>query len=295
MSKLYDEFKRYSQKTSGSNKSRSDRDSILSRIAEFFRHSNINIESINHIKIKHIELYVQTRLEQEINVRTICNEISPLRKVLKEAGRHQLLNHAALTNKSLGIAGGSRRGKKEPIPPHIFQEIVQLSMERDVGFAACLLLARALGLRAEEAVQACQSLKTWRRALEAGQEKLRVVFGTKGGRPRDTTIQNRKAVTDAVALALTVVSKRGGKLIDKPDLKSAMQYFHNQARSVGLTGKHSPHSLRYAFAHEAFAYYREKGFSEAETAALVSCDLGHGDGRGRQIRMVYKQSREPTA
>jgi hypothetical protein len=40
-----------------------------------------------------------------------------------------------------------------------------------------------MGLRSQEAVQSVQSLKTWRQALDRGDTRLTVVFGTKGGRP----------------------------------------------------------------------------------------------------------------
>lgn len=52
------------------------------------------------------------------------------------------------------------------------------------------------------------------------------------------TIAVRKALDNALAIA----ESRHGRLIDKPDLKSAMDYWHNQAARIGLTGAYSPHS-----------------------------------------------------
>ncbi len=40
-----------------------------------------------------------------------------------------------------------------------------------------------MGLRSQEAVQSSQSLKTWLKAISRGETRLKVVFGTKGGRP----------------------------------------------------------------------------------------------------------------
>lgn len=54
----------------------------------------------------------------------------------------------------------------------------------DEGLAAALEIARLMGLRSQEAVQSSQSLKTWLKAIERGETRLKVVFGTKGGRPR---------------------------------------------------------------------------------------------------------------
>ncbi|SPX19995.1 DNA-binding prophage protein [Escherichia coli] len=65
---------------------------------------------------------------------------------------------------------------------------------------------------------------------------------------------------------------------------------------MGLTGKYSPHSLRYAWAQDDIRRYLAQddirrylaqGFSEKEALAMVAMDLGHGDGRGRWVKQVY--------
>jgi len=66
-----------------------------------------------------------------------------------------------------------------------------------------------------------------------------------------------------------------------------MNRWRSQNSRAGLTGRYSPHSLRYAWAQEAIQHYRQQGFSQKEARALVSTDLGHGDGRGRYIEHVY--------
>lgn len=88
-------------------------------------------------------------------------------------------------------------------------------------------------------------------------------------------------------MALRVADRRNGRLIDKPDLKTAMDHWHRQAAKVGLTGEFSPHSLRYAWAQDAIRHYLAQGFSEKESLALTATDLGHGDGRGRWVKQVY--------
>lgn len=65
---------------------------------------------------------------------------------------------------------------------------------KDPGLAAALELARLMGLRSQEAVRCPQSFKTWRQALARGEPRLTVVFGTKGGRPRETVILDTIAV-----------------------------------------------------------------------------------------------------
>ncbi|ASD60463.1 hypothetical protein WM95_18575 [Enterobacter cloacae complex sp. ECNIH7] len=58
---------------------------------------------------------------------------------------------------------------------------------------------------------------------------------------------------------LEIVGERDGHLIDKPDLKSAMDYWHNHLRDAGLTGEYFPHSLRYARVQDAIRYYEVDG------------------------------------
>lgn len=87
--------------------------------------------------------------------------------------------------------------------------------------------------------------------------------------------------------AIKVAEIRGGKLIDKPNEKSAMSFYTRQMRNAGFVGKESPHSNRYAFAQVQLHGYLSQGFSRGEALALVSLDLGHGDGRGRWVERVY--------
>ena len=157
----------------------------------------------------------------------------------------------------------------------------------DEGLAAALEIARLMGLRSQEAVQSSQSLKTWLKAIERGETRLKVVFGTKGGRPRYTTLLDAGAVRKAVENALPIARQRNGRLIDKPDLKTALEHWHKQVIKAGLKGEFSPHSLRYAWAQDAIRHYLAQGFSEKESLALTATDLGHGDGRGRWVKQVY--------
>ncbi len=55
-----------------------------------------------------------------------------------------------------------------------------------------------------------------------------------------TQVTDREAVRQAVKAALEIAGERDGHLIDKPDLKSAMDYWHNHLRDAGLTGEYSP-------------------------------------------------------
>lgn len=139
------------------------------------------------------------------------------------------------SNRSLGLAGASRNGTRQAIPPDYYRHVLEMARIKDPGLAAALELSRLLGLRSQEAVQSAQSLRTWQQALERGDTRFTVIFGTKGGRPRETIILDAGAVRKVLDNALSVAESRHGRLIDKPDLKSAMKYWHSQASRIGLT------------------------------------------------------------
>ncbi|EAW8148247.1 DNA-binding protein [Salmonella enterica subsp. enterica] len=287
MSKLSSEMKALAKKAGGSFKTVDARIHITRRFSQHLRALNIQIQRVEQIKVRHIECYIRERLEQEIGLRTLQNEMAALRAVLRQTGRRQVVEHPRLTNKALGLAGASRNGTRRAITPEHYRQVMQAAHKQDAGLAAALEIARLMGLRSQEAVQSSQSLKTWLKTIERGETRLKVVFGTKGGRPRHTTVLDTGAVREALEMALRVADRRNGRLIDKPDLKTAMDHWHRQAAKVGLTGEFSPHSLRYAWAQDAIRHYLAQGFSEKESLALTATDLGHCDGRGRWVKQVY--------
>lgn len=275
----------------GSFKTVADRTRIAKNLAERMLHLNIQIRDVKNIKTAHIETYIHSRQVEGIAKRTLQNEMAALRGILATAGRSKLAcpQHEKLSNEALGLSGASRDGKKVAISDERYRAALVLAMHKDEGVAAAMQLARYLGLRTEEAVQSAKSVKTWLQALEKGEEKVRIIFGTKGGRARDTTIVKRELVLQALKFAVKQIDKQGGRLVNRAELKSAITRYRNVTASVGLTGKYSPHSLRYAFSVEATNFHRGKGLSQQEAEAMTSMDLGHGDGRGHYVARVYNK------
>ncbi|ECA4738289.1 DNA-binding protein [Salmonella enterica subsp. enterica serovar Lerum] len=292
MGKLGGEMKVLAKKAGGSFKTVDDRIHIVQRFSRHLRSLNIQIQRVAQIKVRHIECYIQARLAQAIGKRTLQNEMAALRGVLQQAGRKQVAEHERLTNKSLGLAGATRNGTNRAITPEYYIKVLEAVRDKDAGLAATLELARLMGLRSQEAVQCCQSLKTWKQALERGETRLTVVFGTKGHRPRETVIQDTGAVKKALDNALAVAEQHNGRLIDKSSLQKAMNYWRKEIAQAGLTGNYTLHSLRYAWTQDAIRHYLAQGFSEKEALALTSMDLGHGDGRGRYVVQVYGRQEE---
>ncbi|WP_313437237.1 integrase domain-containing protein [Atlantibacter hermannii] len=292
MGKLGGEMKALAKKAGGSFKTVDDRIHIVQRFSRHLCSLNIQIQRVEQIKVRHIECYIQARLAQEIGKRTLQNEMAALRGILQQAGRKQVAHHDRLTNKALGLAGASRKGTNRAITPEYYSKVLEAARDKDAGLAVTLELARLMGLRSQEAVQCCQSLKTWRQAMERGETRLTVVFGTKGHRPRETIIQDTGAVKKALDNALSVAELRNGRLIDQPNLQKAMNYWRGALAEAGLTRNYTPHSLRYAWAQDAIRHYLAQGFSDKEALALTSMDLGHGDGRGRYVVQVYGRREE---
>jgi hypothetical protein len=287
---LKDELIKLARTVGGSFKTRSDRETIVARVADHLRNDlNIQIKQVDQIKIQHIEKYVEYRVNEGISKRSMQNEMAAIRAVLREDGRDQILKQDRLTNRALGLSGASREGAKSAIPADLFQKVISEALRLDKGVAAALLLCKQLGLRSEEGVQSYKSLQTWYKNIVDGNERIKVVFGTKTGRERDVSIlpESRNEILTAIKFAVKVAELQGGYLIQKSNLKEAMYRFHNQSRRLGLVGKHSPHSLRYAFARRQFSQYKAMGFTDKESLSLVSQDLGHGDNRGRYIKYVY--------
>ena len=203
----------------GSFKTVHDREVIIKRLTNYLKDNNIQVRHVDHIKTKHIEGYIQQRQAMNISKRTLQNEMSAIRKTPTQAGRENLAYSERLSNKSLNIHNASRKGTKIAIANEQYQIILQSARQKDEGLAATMQLVRVLGLRGEEAVQCIQSLKTWQTAINQGKETLRVVFGTKGNRPRETRILNREQVKQAVDSAIEIANRHNGKLINKPNLK----------------------------------------------------------------------------
>lgn len=275
----------------GSFKTIADRSRIASHFSDRLAMLNIQIRDISHIKTKHIESYIRSRQGEHISSRTLQNEMAAIRAVLLQGGKTKLANpaHEKLSNQALNIAGASREGTKAAIDDQRLQEIIIAVSEKDRGIAIGIQLARYIGLRAEETVQSAKSLQTWRQHLLSGETSVKVIFGSKGGRPRDATIFQREKVLTLLNEAIAYCASNNGRLVDKPGLHQALNRFHNVLRACGMTGIHAPHSLRYAYSRDVVNHHLKNGMSLKEAEALVSMDLGHGDGRGAYVARVYNR------
>jgi hypothetical protein len=256
-----------------------------------------HLRAVEDISGKQLRMYIALRKDDGVSVRTLQNEMSHLRAALRDAGRNAVATAPELSNASLGIAGGSRLGTKEAITAEKLQAAKEkaIALGRD-GIAQVIHLQRTFGLRENEAICArADTLLRWE--LEVSRSgSIRVLEGTKGGRDRDVRIFDRVAALGAISSARAIADRQGGFLVQRADGDSAGEL--NNARGIyaawAARNDLETHSLRYAFAQEQYRRYRAAAFSNREALVALSRDLGHGDGRGRWVKMVYLRGMDPS-
>lgn len=284
---LKDDLQDKAEQSGGSTLTQEAKEATAERLAEHLHDSGYNITSGEELKPKHIESYAESRLES-VSERTVQNELSHIRGILEESGKDKMAQSDRLSNEALCGGKADRTPAREAPTPDKKEEIIGKAEQKDAGVAAALKMQDALGLRPREAVQGAASLKTWEQQLERGQ-RVTVVYGSKGGRPREVNPVDRQKALQAVKEAKQVAQERGGRLVQsqKGTLRAAMSRYNRVASQAGARGKHSPHSFRYSWTQQRVATYQQQGFSRQEARALTSQDLGHGDGRGRWVASVY--------
>lgn len=278
----------------GSKKTLHDRDVMLTAFCIWLWTAGYQLPSIMSLRVRHIAEYISTRIADGVCLRSAQNIASAIRCALRGAERTVFANSAEISNKALGISGGSRLGTKRPISDDEYRDVKQNALVRDQGLAAVLDLERQIGLRGRESVMSAPSLMDWLKFISSGTTKIRIVHGTKSGRPRDTTLHRLEEATKAIQFAANIAAQRGGVLIPATNLGAALRYYHRSARAMGLIGEIAPHSLRYAYACDAVDAYIRQGHSIREAHALAAMDLGHGSGRGRLIREIYGRKPEQS-
>lgn len=275
----------------GSHLTREARERTVTRFSTLMHEKGFtHLARPSDISGKHLRAYVATRQSQLAGARTLQNEMAHLRSVLIAAGRTSLAEAAELSNGALGISGGSRVGQKTAMSDDELQALCDFAVQQGrAGMAALLGLERHLGLRGNEAIHAQEdTLHRWRSEVSE-QGEIRVLAGTKGGRPRTVRFHNKNKPLAAIDYAIRTAAQQGGFLVVRANgtpaggLKQARSIYHSWAHRKGV----QPHSARYAFARDQRDAYLAAGYSAREALMAVSHDLGHGSGRGRWVKSVY--------
>ena len=235
---------------------------------------------------KQLKKYVEIRVKSGITAHSIQTEVSSIRRAMEGAGRH-LDVVKIFDSKSLNVPSFSRAGTGIKVDETVLKNALE---KADQKTASLILLQRHLGLRLNEALHAKDSLKSWEKVLENGGKDLRLTDGSKGGRPRTISIfyDKREAVLHAIRENLKATDNgKNSAVPEAKTLATAKKYYSKNLAELGLKNEYSSHSLRRSFACDQYAKYIEIGYSEKNALALVSNDLGHGDGRGRWVWNNY--------
>ena len=290
-------------KAGGSFKSIDDRKRHANQLADYLMANNIQIRTPEQLKQKHVIGWIAAAKDDGNKDRSLQNKLTSVRTLLRAAGLDRKAD--AILTKEFGCDNACRDGVRQALPRLTIMAMIKLVKATDPGVGAGLDLQANLGLRQLEAIRGgrLDTLKRWERELCVPGGRLRVLEGSKTKRERFVLPVNREETLRAVREAIAVAQRhKSGRLIEIRDLKSAVNHYNYVAAKVGFIGVHSPHSLRYAWAQEAFERYLAAGLSDREAAIAVGHDLGHGDGRGRFIKRVYCQAKhrpsetvQPTA
>lgn len=297
---LQDEMLRIARDAGGALRTREHRERVVKEFCRCLRERNIQTRHVGDIKVRLIKTYIDHLRERGLGQRTLQNNMAALRTVLTAAGRGPFAEHRELSNAALGLSGASRDGTHEAIDDAHYQEAWAQVLQLDPtgGVAAVMALQRKLGLRALEALRPrADTLTRWEQeALKDG--AIHVIEGTKGGRPRKQSVIDQESALESIRHAQQVLTQNNTTYLingKSGTLKSAYDRYHRILRKAGLRGARASHGLRYAWADQAMAFYRARGYRLRETLALVAQDLGHGDGRGRYVAQVYYGRRREGA
>ena len=286
------------KKIGGAYQTKKQRLHICNLFIEWCFKNGYLFNSLKDISQEMLIAYFQSLEVDGVSVATQHNRLSAISKAYKVLQPHSSssIDFLDISTKTIGLQPRNRAGTKLPIPDDMFQAVIKRAEslnEPAPGFVIALRLQRLLGLRGLESLMSVRDLEQY--ALEAVDfTKVPIQRGTKGGRPRVTTIIQSKALEtlQVIQEALRFMKTNGGYLIvcGKNGITSAMSKYRRLAIEVGLVGVYAPHSIRYAYCVDKIIELRDSGCNRKEATSLAAQFLGHGDSRGRYVSMVYGRS-----
>jgi len=255
------------------------------RALEKFAHEKKMILSPDKMTSKQLMRYVEHRVESGISARSIQNEVSHIRRSLAGAGRDLGDLKDQKNNWSghrLKVPEGSRMGGNPPADLTAVQLVKRADVRSAFELQACL------GLRVREAIQSAPSLRAWAKEIQQAKELgrgafIRVVDGSKGGRPRSVWVPPGRLESVGLAVGMAVQQSASGRLVQAETLAAAARSCGRAASAAGFDS----HGLRRAWAVEQFSRYLGEGMDQKQALQALSGDLGHGDGRGRWVWNNY--------
>ncbi len=268
----------------GSYATRSDRERILTLIADELHAIGYRQMRATSLKPKHVEALVSHWQAKDLSIGTIKNRMSALRWWAEKINKQSVV---ARSNMHYGIPDRCYVAKTSKAK-EVTQE--QLGKIKDEYVCMSLELQRAFGLRREEAMKFTPSY-----ADQGNHIRLKGSW-TKGGRPRTVPVRTggqREVLDKARGLA------GSGSLI--PSHRSYVQHLNVYENSTKRAGLSQLHGLRHAYAQERYeeltgwkcpatggfnrkSLSQEQQEQDREARLIISQELGHGR---EQVTTVY--------
>ncbi|MDY7539967.1 integrase domain-containing protein [Undibacterium sp. RTI2.2] len=243
-----------------------------------------NLVSPINITPNQIHGFINWRITEGVQNRTIQNEMSIIRRALRAVNRDDFAD-VVCHNKKIGVPAGSRIGVGKIIEEIILKNAID---NANPDTLILIKLQQLIGLRIKEAVCAGDSLKDWQRSLGLDQQSITVRDGTKGGRVRSVFIQpNRTEELKQVIQEALIIIKKQGRLVVSKNLKSALTRHSLALAKLEIKHENSSHSIRRLFAFNQYNYYLQIGYDKKMALIRTSNDLGHGNSRGRWVFNNY--------
>jgi len=246
--------------------------------------------SVHEIPDWVVHLYAQYCVAQGKAPSTLANIFSSIRVLGAATGERTAQTPS---NAVLGITRRTRRGRKRALTDTEIGALLERAARSDEGLMHAISLALAFGLRRKEALMCAHDLQMWLEAIVRGDSHVRVMRGTKNGRPRNVRLleAQREQTRTVVHAALVHATANGMRLINSQPatLETAMNRFKSLLYRLGMSGEVSFHALRYTYALESANEMLAAGLSPYDTLVALSESLGHGPDRTRMILDHYCQ------
>jgi integrase len=269
---------------------RDDRESVVRLAYAELELMGYHLKTPQSLKEKHVEALAKRWDERGLSLRTLHKRMSILRVWAGWLGKGDLVKDLSYyyPDRELRRPIAAKENRAWEAKGVVPEEVVEKARTLDERLALYLVLQRAFGLRAKEAIE-MRPL----RALSEDGTYLEVSDGTKGGRPRIVQIDT-EARREAIRMARLVASRNQSRRLRWPDCtwRQAQGRYYRYMRKLGVTKADlgvTSHGLRHGYAQTE---YRAKTgcptpieggakgriHPEAHRAATlkVAMSLGHG-------------------
>ena len=250
---------------------------IWDPFARFLQDLGISPRRIRDVPALAVKLYIQHCSARGMAIGSMHNQASGLRIVMKRAG----MCIEQMTNAWLGVPRRDRNGRKVPLSAEQQAAAHERTRRIHEGAALVLEMQAGFGLRLREGLLSPPDLTLWYRSIANGAATIRVRRGCKGGRLRQVSVleARRPQLLSVLARAIEYCACHDGQLVTGRggDLRSSLNSIKAIYRQAGMTGEHSSHAMRYAYACASAQQRFDRGQTEHEVLAGVASDLGHGE------------------